>query len=111
MNYQEVQRLETEKHDLIFDGQQRLEQGLAVQDELDALRSKLDKVNQPLSLCIYSGVDARGRGSGRGDEAYKEKVVGLGGAYALRSKQDKVGQSLPSESSFSEGRFIRKVSG
>lgn len=45
---QEVQRLETEKHDLIFDGQQRLEQGLAVQDELDALRSKLDKVGHSL---------------------------------------------------------------
>jgi hypothetical protein len=43
-----VQRLETEKHDLIFDGQQRLEQGLAVQDELDALRSKLDKVGYSL---------------------------------------------------------------
>lgn len=43
---QEVQRLETEKHDLIFDGQQRLEQAQIVQDELDKLRAKLDKVRR-----------------------------------------------------------------
>jgi hypothetical protein len=53
ITHQEVQRLETEKHDLIFDGQQRLEQGLAVQDELDALRGKLDKVSLRLHATSY----------------------------------------------------------
>ena len=41
---QEIQRLGMEKQDLILDGQQRMEQSLAIQQELDLLRAKLDKV-------------------------------------------------------------------
>jgi hypothetical protein len=41
---QEVRRLETEKRDLVFDGQQRLAHAAAVNDELAALRAKLDRV-------------------------------------------------------------------
>ena len=36
--------METEKRDLVFDGQQRMEEAQSVQDELDKLRAKLDKV-------------------------------------------------------------------
>lgn len=60
---QEVQRLETEKHDLIFDGQQRLEQAQIVQDELDKLRAKLDKVRREEVAELH--IDGSRRSEGR----------------------------------------------
>lgn len=44
-----------EKRDLILDGQQRMEQSLAIQQELDLLRAKLDKVRQRGLCCVEGG--------------------------------------------------------